>query len=279
MSSANAKKLAMHDMESSKDNIKIQKKIDFNNERIRVYDSEIQQLNDLLQILKVNPKENLKPPQMAWFMYGSNPNDKRILGSLGNFSLIIGKAKSKKSFFINIAISSAISKQAIFDKFCSNLLEKQKTVLYFDTEQGKYHVQLALKRICDQTGIPEPDNLKVYRLRSLPPSERLALIEHAINTIPEIGMVVIDGIKDLVTSINSEEEATMISSKLLKWTEEKNIHIICVLHQNKSDNNARGHIGTELINKAETVLSITVDEQDKEISIMNPLKLTIESCR
>lgn len=60
----------------------------------------------------------------------------------------------------------------------------------------------------------------------------------------------------------------MIASKLLKWTEEKNIHIITVLHQNKSDNNARGHIGTELINKAETVLSVTKNEQDKDISIV-----------
>ena len=60
----------------------------------------------------------------------------------------------------------------------------------------------------------------------------------------------------------------MISSKLLKWTEEKQIHIINVLHQNKSDTNARGHIGTELINKAETVLSVTVNDQNKEISIV-----------
>jgi hypothetical protein len=32
-----------------------------------------------------------------------------------------------------------------------------------------------------------------------------------------------------------------------------------VLHQNKGDNNARGHLGSELVNKAETVLSITKD--------------------
>ena len=40
------------------------------------------------------------------------------------------------------------------------------------------------------------------------------------------------------------------------------------MHQNKSDNNARGHIGTELINKAETVLSVTKNQQDNDISIV-----------
>jgi hypothetical protein len=42
------------------------------------------------------------------------------------------------------------------------------------------------------------------------------------------------------------------------------------LHQNKSDTNARGHIGTELINKAETVLSVTRSDKDKEVSVVEP---------
>ena len=66
-------------------------------------------------------------------------------------------------------------------------------------------------------------DLTVYGLRSLKPSERLEIIEHAIYNTDNLGVVVIDGIKDLVTSINDESEATMIASKLLKWTEELGI--------------------------------------------------------
>jgi hypothetical protein len=61
----------------------------------------------------------------------------------------------------------------------------------------------------------------------------------------------------------------MLVSKLIK--EELNISIVTVLHQNKSDTNARGHIGTELMNKSETVISVTKSEQDKEISIVEPV--------
>lgn len=150
----------------------------------------------------------------------------------------------------------------------------QDKVLYFDTEQGRYYVLLAVRRICRQAGIPEPDNLEVYGLRSKPPAERLKLIEAAIENTPGVGLVVIDGARDIVTSINDEEQATEISSLLLKWTEERNIHIITVLHQNKSDNNARGHLGTELINKAETVLSVTKADNDRDISVVTP-----EYCR
>ena len=220
---------------------------------------------ELLQELRVNPTDELKPPQAAWKQVSDNDI---VLGTLGNFSLIIGKAKSRKSFFINIAVSTVLSKDTILNQFKGVLPNEQNTVLYFDTEQGKYHVQLALKRICKQINIDEPNNLQVFGLRSLKPSERLKLIEYAIYNTPNLGFVIIDGIKDLINSINDEAEATMIASNLLKWTEEKNIHIITVLHQNKSDNNARGHIGTELINKAETVLSVTKNEQDKDISIV-----------
>jgi hypothetical protein len=60
----------------------------------------------------------------------------------------------------------------------------------------------------------------------------------------------------------------MISAKLLKWTEEKEIHVMTVLHQNKGDNNARGHVGSELVHKAELTLSVTKNEKDRSISVV-----------
>lgn len=197
-----------------------------------------------------------------------------VVGTLGNILSIIGKAKSRKSFFITMAISVSISKDTIFNIFTNELKPKQNNVLYFDTEQGKYHVQMALKRICTLTGVKEPPNLNVYGLRALNPIERLELIEYAIYNTNNLGIVFIDGIKDLITSINDEEQATMIVSKLMKWSEEKNILITTVLHQNKGDNNARGHVGSELNNKAETVLSISKSSDNELVSIVQP-----EMCR
>lgn len=232
-------------------------------------------LKNTLDALLIDPLEHLEPPKVAWEQVDPKGKDSgMILGTLGNFSLVIGKAKSRKSFFMNIALSATVADEIILERFKGCLPNDKRQVLYFDTEQGKYHVQLALKRVCRQVGRVEPENLKVYGLRTKKPSDRLKLIEYAINNTPGLGFVVIDGIKDLVTSINDEAEATMIASKLLQWTEERNIHIVTVLHQNKGDNNARGHIGTELINKAETVLSVTKSDQDNNISIVNP-----EMCR
>ena len=45
-----------------------------------------------------------------------------------------------------------------------------------------------------------------------------------------------------------------------------NIHIVVVLHENPGSDKARGHIGTELMNKAETVIALQVDKYDENVS-------------
>ncbi len=218
-------------------------------------------------LFRINPKEEIKPLESVVKLNGS------IIGTLGNFSLIIGKAKSRKSFFL-ILLAASLLIDTLYHVFTGYLPDNKRKVLYFDTEQGKTHVQILLQRICRLTGKDNPIDIEIYHLRSLPPAERLEIIEAKIYSTQNLGYVFIDGIKDLITSINDEEQATMIASKLLKWTEELNIHISVVLHQNKGDNNARGHLGTELINKAETVLSVTKSEGNRDISIVNA-----EMCR
>ena len=60
--------------------------------------------------------------------------------------------------------------------------------------------------------------------------------------------------------------AAQIINMLMQWSSEYNLHIHTVLHLNKGDDNTRGHIGTELNNKAETVLQITKSQTDPNIS-------------
>lgn len=77
------------------------------------------------------------------------------------------------------------------------------------------------------------------------------MVEVAVRAIkPDI--VILDGIKDLMTDINDAVQATIIMEKLMALAKEQNCCIVCVLHQNKSeqDRNMRGSIGTELTNKA-----------------------------
>jgi hypothetical protein len=222
-------------------------------------------LNELLESVKVDPSSNLeKPPTILEIHSGETVSP---CFTLGNFSMIIGKAKSKKTFFITAIIAAVLSCIKILNCLSGCIVPDSKNgVLFFDTEQSDYHLLKTVKRIGALVGTFA--NFEAFGLRKFKPKTRLALIEHKIYQSNNISLVVIDGIRDLVTSINDEEQATDIISALMRWTSERNIHIIIVLHQNKGDMNARGHLGTEAINKAETTISVRVDSFNKDTSIV-----------
>jgi hypothetical protein len=179
---------------------------------------------------------------------------------------VTGKAKSRKSFLMGALASAALTSE-YFGNIKGTLPDDKRQIIYIDTEMGRYHTQKAFKRILSLSNGHGYGNIRFFCFRSLEPNERLLAAELLIKNTSNLGLVIIDGIKDLINSINDESEASKIATKLLQWTEIYNIHIITVLHQNKADSNARGHVGTELINKAETVLSITKDE-DATVSVV-----------
>jgi hypothetical protein len=221
---------------------------------------------ELLRQAKIDPNKPLSLPPVCLSFMGSD-GKAGIIGSLGDFSLVIGKAKSKKTFCVSMFLASMAKNGLIQERIKGELLPDKNRVIFFDTEQSEYYVQKVFHRVCKLLG-STPDHFEAYCLRKFTPLERLELIDTAIQSIPDLGVVAIDGIRDLVTSINDEEEATKIASYILKWTQEKQIHIVTVLHQNKGDLNARGHLGTELVNKAQTVLSVSLDANNKNISIV-----------
>lgn len=225
---------------------------------------------ELAEKLRIKQDQEFAKPQVALEQKNFKSDGSTTIGTLGNFCVIIGKAKSRKSFYIGILASAVAGNNLILGRYEGRLPKEQRDVVYFDTEQGKYHVQQAQKRICRLNKKDKLENLYLYHLRALKPSDRVKVIEAVIYANANIGFVVIDGVRDLVTSINDEEQATNISSKLLKWSEERNIHIIVVLHQNKGNAFARGHLGTELTNKAELVLSVTKQNGNEDISIVKP---------
>lgn len=201
--------------------------------------------------------------------------DDAVIGTLGNFSASIGKAKSKKTFNVSAIAASALSGRTVL-RYRSMFPENKRKILYIDTEQGRHHCQQVLKRILRLAEMPDdkvPENLIMLSLRKFAPRVRLLIVEEAIGTTPDLGLVIIDGIRDFLYDINSSSESTEVISKFMQWTDDKQIHIHTVLHQNKNDEHARGHIGTELNNKAETILQVEVDKEDKAISVVEAVHI------
>ena len=170
----------------------------------------------------------------------------------GGHSLLVGKKKSRKTLFVVWLVA-----QYLKDKKTTG-----QEVLIFDTEQAKRHVFRIREKIQKMSG----KTVNVFYLRGMSPEERRDFIRETIihwPTAPQL--IVIDGIRDLMKDINSTDEST----ELLVWLEKLTIaqregqqympHIVNILHLNKGDSNPRGHIGTELLNKADCTIELELD--------------------
>ena len=201
------------------------------------------------------------PPEILW-VNGST------IGTLGNFSASTGKAKSKKTFNISAIVAAALKNDEVL-KYSAYLPPNKRKILYVDTEQSKYHCHKVMERILRLAGLPtdkDVDDFVFIVLREQTPDKRKQIIGYMLENMPDVGLLIIDGIRDLMYDINSPSESTDLINLLMRWSSGYNLHIHTVLHLNKGDDNTRGHIGTELNNKAETVLQITKSTQDGNIS-------------
>ncbi len=181
--------------------------------------------------------------------------DRSVISTLGNFSASTGKGKSKKTFNVCAIVAAALTNGTVLN-YRASFPEGKRKVLYFDTEQSAYHCQKVLQRINRLCGLPETednDQIEFVMLREYSPLDRKTIIEMALT-------------ERLLFDINSSTEAAEVIGLLMRWSSQFNVHIHTVLHLNKGDDNVRGHIGTELNHKAETILQITKSVVDGDIS-------------
>lgn len=178
----------------------------------------------------------------------------------GELTGLSGKAKSGKTFVSSILMALCFRSQLLS---VERIEQKKLHVLWYDTEQSEESTQDILRnRIIPLTGIPEDlfpmDMLDVFNVRGEQYADRLALLELAVERY-QPDLVILDGIRDLVADINDGVVAQDTVERLMRLASQNRCAIVCVLHQNKSqeDRNLRGWIGTELKNKAFEVYECT----------------------
>ena len=171
----------------------------------------------------------------------------RVIFSRGDISVIGGKAKSGKTFLIVLLAAD-------FLKFSDT-----GKLLIVDTEMGMARAYKTTRRIHNMMGMDMHRNnerLTTLSLREYAAADRVAVFKEAIEAIrPEL--IFLDGVRDFVSDFNKVDEATETVGMLMRLSVEYDCHICCVLHENKGSGQLRGHLGSEIINKSESVLSVT----------------------
>lgn len=181
--------------------------------------------------------------------------------SPGNLSTIKAPSKAGKTFLSAIIAAAWLRGEPICGVTAQPLPDR-KLVFIIDTEQSKSHVHRFVKRVHSLIGLPDNERnhpyLKVCYLKEIGTLERKSLLEQ-IAELPDVGLIIVDGIIDLVMDFNNLEESTILRDDLLQLVGANDLHIICIIHQNKMNAHSRGHVGSILEQKSESVFQLSKD--------------------
>ena len=234
------------------------------------------QRNEELRPYWLDPREDYPEPYYM-LEYNGVP-----FSTIGGIQAISGQKKNGKSFVLTQLMAAILGQGS--ERTAQYLpglkvpertieyLGHQPSVLYVDTEMEKLNSAKVLRRVhwlCNWPMNEPQERFNVLWLKNMPRDDRekahlkrWRLIRMAIEAVsPDI--VFIDGIRDLLSSINDEDSGTQILSELASMAENRRMCIWNALHQNPrinsdgEDAKMRGWIGTELGNKvSDTFISI-----------------------
>jgi hypothetical protein len=180
-------------------------------------------------------------------------------GTFGNISLIKGEEKVRKSFLKSLILACSIGGRA--NEFSDDIQGhdlSDKYIVDIDTEQDEYDAWLNATRIPKMVGAVPPNYLPIM-LREHSPHQRRQYLEWLFMESEyrnKLGIVSLDGYVDFVKSFNDEVGSSEFTQDLMRYSSIAKCHITGVLHLNPGTTKARGHLGTILQQKCETVVVI-----------------------
>lgn len=204
--------------------------------------------------------QHQQPPDeiVVWRIEGQN------IGSLGNFSLLTGLPKAGKGKYICGMTAAALTRSDIFGQWF-RLPPDRRGISYWDTEQSRYdHYQMLqlIKQLADINELPAHYNS--YHCRRYEASTIIAMIEHELQTKPDTGFLILDGLLDLIDSFNDEKQSKALVNFLKRITDVYNILVLGVLHRSKSADKSMGHLGSAADRAAQSVLKVEKDKERKQ---------------
>lgn len=196
----------------------------------------------------------------------------------GGICTISGMPKSGKSAFTSMVLAGAIStthRTPLLDGMVITANTEQKAVIHFDTEQSRHKHQYNHRTILKRAGLDScPPYFRSYNIRQYSHTEYRKITDDICEVASKahggIHMIVIDGMAEYIADTNDLEQSKEIAMYFMNLSEKYSTAIIGIIHTNKTSNTERGHLGSEVQRKSDSVIRITAEG---DISFLEPIYL------
>ena len=204
-------------------------------------------------------------------------------------NVIQGKAGVHKSRLAETICASLLKKTDCNNDllgFKTNLLTRY-AICYVDTERNlSEQLPYSLQQIQLKAGYEineDPYGFDYISLLEFGREERFDMLnlylEHARKKFPIHIFIILDVITDCVFNFNDTKDSMKLIDMMNQTINRYDVTFLCLIHENPgSADKARGHLGTEILNKASTVIQIGF-EKDSQNHNTDLLKVTYLKCR
>ncbi len=197
---------------------------------------------------------------------------------------IQGQSGVHKSRLVEIFIALLLSKlnKPRFLGF-ESIISREYFATYADTERNlKEQFPYALQQIKRMADIPiEKLDIKLdpFSFIDISREDRFTALKLYLDDIrkkvDDHLFIVLDVVTDCIGNFNDPKESMGLIDLMNAYINSYDVTFLCVIHENPGGTEkARGHLGTELINKSSTVFQIGFDTKGS-----NLIKITYKKCR
>lgn len=204
-------------------------------------------------------------------------------------NVIQGKAGVHKSRLAETVCAALLktpeSNRDLLD-FKRNILTRY-AVCYVDTERNlSDQLPYSLQQIQLKAGYPiedHPYGFDYISLLEFAREERFEMLNMYLDYIrqkfPMHLFIILDVITDCVFNFNDTKDSMKLIDMMNQTINRFDVTFLCLIHENPGNTDkARGHLGTEILNKASTVIQIGF-EKDSENHNTNLIKVNYLKCR
>lgn len=164
--------------------------------------------------------------------------------------------------------------------------EANNTIVYVDTERNQTEqFPYALQCIQMKAGYEKhehPNNFKYISLLEIPRKERFGVLDEYLKLLKKETenplFIVLDVSTDCIEDFNKTDKSMELIDLMNMAINEHDVIFLCLIHENPKSEKARGHFGTELMNKASTVMQVSY-EKDSNNNDTDLIKIRYLKCR
>ena len=201
--------------------------------------------------------------------------DDSIFCIKGGLSLVTGMPKGGKTTVLRVMIETGMMSELVenYDNIgITTVNMPTQSILYFNTEMTDADMTKLRDSICRAIRVPRmPENLYIFHFLTPSPKQRLQMIEKAIEQSKNAGLVFIDGLADLVSSVNEEKECNEVVQAIQNLAVKYKVGIVSVIHENRGNKQTRGHLGQQAERKCIAAISVAKKRDKKCFEISSSM--------